>query len=257
MPRTRTVQVFALSALCLALGQLTSMWASEPQAVRIQVVDYPRPVAAAVRQVETHFAYVVTYEDTRYVHPDDLMDVTDQISRERMSAARILGRRPGTIRFTFTPSFAPVEHQVLQVLRALVNHANNKGMFGGFAVEPRLGAYHVIPVAIRGKKGVLEPYASPLDTYISFPEENENGLEMMSRLTDAISAFSGVDVRPGTMPLNRFGQAQVSLSAKGERARDVLWRALRSIDPSLSWQMLCDVGENGLCAINIHQVRKR
>lgn len=258
MPRiTRTVQVIALSVLSLSFGHLTSIRASEQQRVRIHVVDYPRPVAAAVRQVETHFAHVVTYEDTRYVNPGDILDVTEEISRDRASTKRIYARKPGTINFSFAPSSEPAAHQILQVLRGLIAHANGKGLFGKFAVEPGDGAYHIIPVAIRGKKGSLEAYASPLETYISFAADNEDGLELMFRLADTISSFSGVKVRAGTMPLNRFAQARVSVSAEGERARDVLWRALKSIDAALSWQMLCDVGEDGLCAINIHEVRKR
>ncbi len=56
------------------------------------------------------------------------------------------------------------------------------------------------------------------------------------------------------MPLNRLSRAQVAVDAQGDPARDVLWRALQSIGPDLSWQLLCGVGEKGECSINIHVV---
>ena len=56
--------------------------------ILIHVVDYPRPVAAAVLQVEKHFGWVVTYEDTSYVHPDDIVDHKAGSSRWRYVETR-------------------------------------------------------------------------------------------------------------------------------------------------------------------------
>lgn len=59
------------------------------------------------------------------------------------------------------------------------------------------------------------------------------------------------------MPLGRFDRAKITLDAQNETARDVLFRMLQSVGPGLSWRLLCDVGERGRCAINIHPVPKR
>lgn len=80
---------------------------------------------------------------------------------------------------------------------------------------------------------------------------------MMMRLANVITTVSGHTVNPGTMPMNLLLQARVTVGAENEIARAVLWRALQSIRPDLSWQLLCEVGDRGACALNIHIVRKR
>ena len=52
-------------------------------------------------------------------------------------------------------------------------------------------AAHVIPTAIKGKDGARQLYVSPLDARITVPSQQESGLEMMSRITSAITTFSG------------------------------------------------------------------
>lgn len=89
------------------------------------------------------------------------------------------------------------------------------------------------------------------------PSRDENGLEMMFRITEIIAAQSGVKVGVGTVPLNRLERARVAVAAQNELARDVLWGALKSIAPALSWQLFCDVGEKSACALNIHPARRQ
>ena len=70
-----------------------------------------------------------------------------------------------------------------------------------------------------------------------------------------MSTPSGLNVGPGQVPINLFFQKRVRVEAENEKARDVLWRALQSIDPALSWQLLCGVDDT--CALNIHLIAKR
>ena len=51
---------------------------------------------------------------------------------------------------------------------------------------------------------------------------------------------------------NLLVHLRLTLGAEDEPARDVLWRALQAIEPALSWQMLCEVGERAMCAVNIY-----
>lgn len=249
--------VFAVTTLSAWPGERAGAEVRGQEQVRIRVVDYPRPVAAAVRQAEQQFGWVVTYEDARYVHAGDIVDVTEQVSRDRASSKRILGMRRGSINVTLTPQSGSVEYQVAEVLDKVFADSvanGNAGEFGAIRVD---GGYHVVPVAIKGQTGLLEQYSSPLDTRITLPLREESGLEAMARLADAITAQSGTKVVPGTMPLNRFHQARVSVSARNEVARDILWHMLKSISDDLSWQMLCAAGQEGLCAVNVHSVRRR
>lgn len=226
------------------------------QPLHIRVVDYPRPLAAAVRQVEQHFGWVVTYEDTRYLYPGDIVDVTEQFRRDPTRPGRILQMRNGSIDLTYTPASDSVEFQVREVLEALLVHSAERGNTGEFGVERVTGGYHVVPIATRGRTGSRQAYSSPLDTPISLEFRNETALEFVFRLASAVTEASGLTVQPGTIPLNRLEQTRVAVGAQSEVARDVLWRTLRAIGEDLSWQMLCDVGERGLCAINLHSVRR-
>ena len=225
--------------------------------ILIHVVDYPRPVAAAVLQVEKHFGWVVTYEDTSYVHPDDIVDITKRVRRDGDMSKRVLGMRGGTIDFTYVPQTDTVEAQVGEVMRTVVARSQAAGNTGEFRIDWVRGGYHVVPVAIKGKSGAAEPYASLLDTRITLPAQEEDGVQMMLRLAAAITRSTKRTVTAGTMPINALARARVSVVARNEIARDVLWDALQSISPRLSWQLLCDVGESGPCAINIHPVPKK
>lgn len=247
-----------VTVICVAIwatAPTVAHKAEQARPVHIRVDDYPRPVAAAIRQVEQHFRWVVTYEDTRYLHPGDIVDVTEQIRRDPARPGRIFQMRNGSIDLRFRPAADTVEFQVGEVLEALLAHSAERGNTGEFRVQRASGAYHVVPVATRGPTGVRLAYSSPLDTPISLDLRNETALELIFRLAAAITESSGFRVQPGTIPLNRLEQKQVAVGAQSEIARDVLWRALRSVGEDLSWQMFCDVGERGLCAINLHSVR--
>ena len=249
--------VLAMSASCMwsAMEGRVRAWDQEP--IRIHV-DYPRPVAEAVRQIEKHFGWVVTYEDTRYVHSSDIVDITEQVRRDGNMTKRVLGMRAGSINLTYRPRPGTiVETQVGEALQQLVAHSRGVDNTGDFRIDWVPGGYHVVPVALKGESGVMEPYASPLETRITLPYQQEDGLEMMLRVAYAVTKTSGRAVNPGTMPMSGLGRAKVAVGAQNERARDVLWRALQSISPRLSWQLLCDVGEKGSCAINIYPVPKK
>ncbi len=227
----------------------------EAQPVRIRVEAYPRALAAAIRQVEERFGWVVTYEDTRYLHPDDIVDVTEQVRRDSTRPGRIFQMRNGSLDLTYTPAADAIEFQVGEVLEALLVNSSDRGNPGEFRVQRVAGGYHVVPSGTKGPTGSRQDYSSPLDTRISLDVREETALELFFRLAAAITEASGFPVQPGTIPLNRLEQSRVAVGARSEIARDVLWRTLRLMGDDLSWQMLCDVGERGLCAINLHSVR--
>jgi hypothetical protein len=250
------LSALAISTACLSSAIQSQAKASEQQALRIHVVDYPRPVSAAVLQIEKHFGWVVTYEDTPYVHPSQIVDITAQVRRDGQMSKRVFGMRRGSIDITYTPRQTTIDTQVGEAVQQVLLHSRAAGNIGEFSVDWVPGGYHVVPLAVKGKSGVTEPQLPLLDTRITLPYREEDGLEIIMRWAEAISTASGHRVHPGTMPMNRLARARVPVEAQNDRARDILWRALQSIGPDLSWQLLCDVGENGSCAINIHIVPK-
>jgi hypothetical protein len=162
--------------------------------------------------------------------------------------------RNGNIDVTYSaPPGTSVERQVEELLDKVIAQSRAAGNTGDFRVERTSGAYHVVPVAMKGKSGVMEPYVSPLDTRITLPRREERAAEMMGRVSQAITSRSGVTVTEG-FPINLFVQRLVDVGAEDERARDVLSRALQSMNAGLSWQLLCEAGDTATCALNIHGV---
>lgn len=259
MSRSGISQVSALVAvaLCVWPAMRRSVRGSEQQPIRIHVANRPRPVAEAVMQVEAATGVVVTYEDTRYVHPDDIVDITDRLAPDKHLSERIVAMRPGTIDVTYDPQPGPIEPQVDGLLHRVLADSDAMGNTGRFRVEKVTGGYHVVPVAMRGTSGAMEPYASPLDTPFTLPHQEGNAFEMISLLTQTVTTASGHRVGPGLIPMNWSARSRLTVEAHHERARDVLWRALRSANLDLSWQLRCEVGDDGLCALNIHGVQEK
>jgi hypothetical protein len=256
MLQTRSVHsAVVLSIVYLLSGPNTETRSHEQTSIDISVVDYPRPVAEAVRQVERHFGYVITYEDVRYLHPSDIVDVTARVRRDGKQNPCVFGMRNGTIAFTFMPRPGNTGAQVGEVLQEILIRSRGAGNAGDFWTELTQGGYHVVPVSTRGKSGSIEAFESALDTRITMSPRDETGLEMMRRFVDTVSAAWGQKLDPGTMPMSQLDRARVRVEARNDRARDVLWRALQGISPTLSWQLFCGVGDEA-CALNIHRVLK-
>jgi hypothetical protein len=230
--------------------------AQAPREIRIEVADVSRPVADAVSQVESQFGRVVTYEDGSYVAPGDIVDITARIRTDGKLSPRVLGRRRDSISLVYTPRQASVEGQVGEVLAALLAKWNGPRHSGEFRVESGPGGDHVIPVARQGLNGNRESYSSPLDARIDISKEERDGLEAIVVVARAIAERSGREVVPGTMPMNRLRKARVVVGSENQSAREILWAVIQAIDPALSWRVLCEVGENSMCAINIHRVDK-
>lgn len=245
-------------AMCPAFDALPARASTqESTQVRIEVVNVPRPVSEAIRQIEERFGIVVTYEDGSYVAPVDIVEVPEVLRQDGTTSRRHRVMRADSITVAHTPTVASVDAQVWEVLGRLLAQWNRAPHSGQFRLDRVVGGYHIIPVARKGKSGSAEPYSSPLDTLVAFPSEERDGLELMSVLAQAISAGSGRQVFEGVMPRKRLSQAKLVLGADNQPARQILWNVLQAIDPALSWQVLCEVGDNSICAINLHYVGRR
>ncbi len=245
-----------VSVVCVAHGLGDQAVVHDNRPIRIEVHEAARPVAEAVRQIERHFGRVVTYEDTSYVNADDILDVTEKVRRDGQMSQRVLVMRPGSIEFTYASRSKTVEGQLEDVLVEVFARSSRAGNSGDFRFEAaKGGGYHVVPVARTGASGATEVYASPLETRVTFMSQESSAFEVLLLLASELSARSGRLVQPGVMPVNLLARTRVTTEAHDDRARDVLWQLLQSVNPALSWQLFCAVGEAGACAINIHAVR--
>jgi hypothetical protein len=226
----------------------------QPRELHVDVTD-PRPVAAAIREIERHFGRVVTYEDISYVAPSDIVDVTGAVRRDGRLDRRVLGMRGGSIDLVYKPTSASIDDQLDEVLAQLVTEWNGDGHSGVFRTEKVAGGHHVVPIARKGRSENVEAYASPLEARITIPYESRSGVVTLDVLAQAISASAGRPVFAVPPRGNLLVQARLTVGAQNQTAREVLWEALQAIDRKLSWQMLCSVGDGAECAINVYSVR--
>ena len=224
-----------------------------PRRLVVDVAD-PRPLSEAARQLERQLGLAVTYEDGSYVAPEDILDVTAQVRRDGRTEPRVLVMRGGAFRFQNAMPGTAGAGGVHQVLNRLVAAWNQSGIGGTFSLVDVRAGFHIIPTARRGVTGELEPYTSPLSAPIDMPTEERTGLDIVTDIARRLSEETGRRIWVGMMPTNLMVQKSVTVGARNESARSVLWRALQQLHPSLSWQLLCSVGEQADCALNIHAI---
>jgi hypothetical protein len=219
-------------------------------------VDDPRPISAAARQLERQLGIAVTYEDGSYVAPEDIVDVTAQVRRDGRTEPRVLVMRGGAFRFEHALPGTTDAGRVHQVLSRLVETWSESRIGGEFTVVDAGAGFQLVPTSRRGVGGQREPYTPPLSVRIDLALEPRSGLETVDEIARLVYAQTGRPVGAGMMPINLMSQKSAVVGARNEPARTVLWRALRQLHPSLSYQVLCAVGEQAACTINIHAIRQ-
>ncbi len=220
-------------------------------------VDDPRPLSAAARQLERQLGLAVTYEDGSYVAPSDIVHVTEQVRRDGRTEPRVLVvRGGGAFHFEHAMPGTAGAGGVHQVLNRLVETWNQSRTGGEFTVVDAGSGFHLVPTSRRGVGGEREPYTPPLSARIDVAREERSGLHTLTEIARLVSAQTGRPIGEGMMPINLMVQKSAVVGARNEPARAVLWRALRQLHSSLSYQVLCAVGEQAACTINIHALRR-
>src|ERR1700744_794113 len=94
MYSVRSIASHMLSIICILASLTVHAGATETL-----TVNDPRPIAEAVRTLEYKYGYVITYEDPRYIHPDDLQDT----HRHTTAGKRIFIPRETTLTLDLPP----------------------------------------------------------------------------------------------------------------------------------------------------------
>ena len=249
---TRCAGAFVVVFAVLA-GRPIQTASQAAREIRIEVPDSPRPLAAAVRQVEEHFGRVVTYEDGSCVNPGDI-DETDLVVKDENTGRRVFGRRLDSITLAHRPAGESADAHVQEVLALLLEKWNGPSHSGEFRAQKVVGGFHVIPVARKGVGGTTEPYSSPLEARVTIAKEERVFGETLSVLARAVSDGSGREVDIAARYPWRLDAVKVVLGAENQMAREVLWNALQATDRTLSWRLLCATGEDSTCTLNVYRV---
>jgi hypothetical protein len=253
----RKVIVMSLAVCSLAFGRLVIVGGQPPmtllhKTVHVSVND-PRPVAAAVLELEKKYGRIITYEDPRLVHATDLLDVTEAVRRDLANypsgkAPRVIGPKGGQINFEYneTASLGTIIRKLLSM-----PHQNS----ARFRMEEGNGIIHIIPKAIKNRSGELATTHSVLDYPVNVPELDRNGIQTLKALCAAISDASGIRVVVGTIPTNLFLRYKDQKGASAEKGRDFLVKFLQraGAGTKLSWRLLYDPGMK-MYALNVHTV---
>jgi len=251
--------VLALMITCLLAGFIVK---SQDQQTTVNIfVNDPRPVAQAIRELEQNCGCVITYEDPRYLHNSEIVDVTQTVRKhlEKFGpgeAPRVVRPKRGTLalEYSSTPGTKIPINTADTIQRLLNTHASGNGA-GRFRLEKDGKTFHVVPITFKDALGNLTPQESLLETSISLPAEERSGAQTLNAICAAITGQSQASVNIGTFPLNLFLQYHDIGAVRPDKAKNVLSGLLESVDPSghLSWRLLNEPGTNNY-VLNIHRV---
>jgi hypothetical protein len=212
-------------------------------------VDDPRPLAAVVANLEDKFGWIVTYEDPRFLHPQDSRDVTKEVRKtSRAGQAPILVPRGGPFTFVEPSEIRSSAAQQPEVLQALLDQYAASGYPGKFAVRRTDSVFHVVPTATRNAKGAQQASTSILDKRISQTAGNRTVMDAV----EILAAQTGLSV--GRVPVSLFRHTQLTQTATNDTARNLLLGILKATDRPMSWRLLCAPGEAHPCVLNIRIV---
>lgn len=222
---------------------------------RISVRD-PRPVASAIRLLETRFSRVITYEDPPLVNPDDTLDVTESVRRDLHQyapgkAPRVIVPRGGELSIEYGPNEA-----VEVVLSHVLSESERAVPSATFRTEETDGIIHVIPRSIKGPNGETILVRSILDSPVQSSAQERNGMQMLEAWRDAVSTSSKKRVMIGAAPFGMLLSYKDDRGISSPNARDALSEILMRVGKTtkLSWQVFYDPGRQ-IYAINIHSVQ--
>jgi hypothetical protein len=208
-----------------ALASAATGWAL---ATTVSVED-PRPVAAALDEIQQASGLPVTYEDPPFVF---------RTTVARAAEDRSLIPRGGTLAFDL-PAAATLE-ATFGAARRMVTSYNAQHGAATFSVVRDANFVHVVPREALGISGLLEPVAPVLDTRITLPAKPRTGLDLLEDICKAVSAADGRRVEIGMVPANALTNQEVDFGASAAPARDVLAELLVANVTPLTWRLLYD-----------------
>lgn len=243
-----------VSSAAIASGWGLKGFRSQQEPHRISVKD-SRPVASAIKSLETRFGRVITYEDPPLVHPDDTLDVTESVRRDLHKyapgkAPRVIIPRGGELNVEYGSN-----DSVEVALARVLSEAERITPATTFRTEEANGIIHVIPESMKGATGETVAVRSILDTPVELKVQERTGMQMLEAWADAVSANSKQRIVIGAAPLQKFLTFKDKQGLSFPNARDALTAILATVEKKgqLSWQLFYDPGLRRY-ALNVYGV---
>jgi hypothetical protein len=229
--------LIALSAFITLKGSAVS-FAVQREAGPV-VFDDPRPLAAAVLELQRRCLCVITYEDIRWTE-SQVEDSAEVPSPSRKGVrVRVPKGRPLTV--TLREKLAPREMGA--AFDAVLQAFEQTGSPGAFRVVASGEGFHVVPAD-----------HALFDVRITVPARTQSVADAIPAILAEAARTSGSRILVGSVPLNLLMATTTSDGATGDRFGDVLARTLAATGKTLSWRLLYDFGMQAYY-LNIHQVQ--
>lgn len=198
------------------------------------VVDDPRPVAAAIEEIEKVSGTPITYEDPPVLERNH---VTPMV-QGAIGDGSLLVPSGGSLRFTL-PADASAK-QVTAAVETMVAAYNASHGAATFSVLHD-GLMHVVPKQSVNASNRLAAVTPLLDTRITLAAKPRRAMDMLAEICRAVSAASGRALGIATVPTNGLN-ARIDIGAQDEPAREVLAKLVAASGLRLSWRLLYDPG---------------
>jgi len=198
-------------------------------------VSDPRPVAAAIDEIEKVSGRPITYEDPPFQNKYHMTPMVEGGSGD----PSLLVPRGGDLRFTLPANASAA--QAVAAVQSMVGTYNAGHGVATFSVLQD-GLTHVVPRQTLDPSGRLVPVTPVLDTKITLAAKLGSAMELLEEICRAVSAPGGRPVEIGTVPTNALRTRQIEVGAADKPAREVLEKLIAASGMPLSWRLLYDPG---------------
>jgi hypothetical protein len=204
---------------------------SGPTESKVLAVHYPRPLAEAAKFLGLYLGVAVSYEDPAWSFSPDIERNEDSPNRSPGTKPDVVGPVWGRLEMQFPISsrtLRPTDPPQALLERLLAEHLHQKNA-GSFRIAHVGDGFDIIPVGCSNRESKLAPCGSPLDTMISFPEEEREARATLALILEKVKDATGERISVSEMNTYVLQGGKVKLGAKNDAARDVIAGTLREI----------------------------
>ena len=226
------------------------MGAQAQTAVHISL-NQPRPLEAALNQLEKEIAIPINYEDPRFQCASDIEDVTAQVQNAAQKAAhpnvRIIVPKGGSLAFDSLLPAVPQASDAVAAGTLLRQQHESSGYPGRFSVKAVRSVITVEPNAVRGSDCTWSETSPVMEMAISFPVQARDATETLTLILNIVAQRIGVKIGIASLPILSFVKRNVTLGANEEPANAVLVRLFEQLSnpgpsSSFSYHLFYDPG---------------
>jgi hypothetical protein len=187
-------------------------------------VHSSKPLQDICMQVEESLHWRISYEDPPVLAGDELVRETNPGGVSHL----VMRAQPFSIDIpTKNSTSSEVKRDAVRTILDAYHRSGNRAVFRGIQQGDFI---HIVPEAVRGEDGKLQPFQPMFDTHVTIPRGTYSLGVLTNQILSQVGQNRGIPVMRATVPLNLFAQATVTEEADDEPARNVLMRAFEGIN---------------------------